>query len=745
MKYVGKSYPIHDALAKVTGTCKYAADMELPNMTYMAVLFSPIASGIVKKINTEQALALDGVICVLHPFNTTDKLFNRYRTVAEQDVIEDERIFTDQPRFVGDRIAAVVAESKTIAQEAVALLDVEYHELPYALNIQEVLAAKNTHQLGIIYNDYHREVGDKNKIIPKASQITTTSRLSRISHIAMENHACVADYNKNTGELTIYSPNQSVFSIRTLVADLFDLHYNKIRVVKTTMGGSFGCKQEWITEPVAAAAALAVGRPVKLVFDRKDNIPSTICRCPLDATMTSIITDNGKIQSVTLDATFDAGAYIGNTQAYIEAMAYKFTRNYKYPYLNYTGRAICTNSPVSGAYRGWTSPEFAIIMEHNLNVAAKRLNIDPIDLRLENTYNIKDTDIITGLPINQSCLKDALELGRQKFDWKNRLAKAYESNGRYLIGIGMAAGGHVNGYYPRKADFGCCTLRMSEDGSVSLNISLHDHGCGTVRLFQMIVGESLDIPPEMVQIKEADTGVTPFDMGCFSSRTTYVLGRTALNCTEKLKAKLVEQAARLIKIEPADLIAVKGKVYCWKDTSIAMTYTEIAKGSQKTLQEEIMVTEHYINTTNPAVHGVHFAQVQIDTYTGMVKVTDYLAVHDIGTAINPEICRAQVQGAVQMGIGAALSEEVTLKPDGRATNSLKDYHLINAYDMPQVNVIFIEKGNTEGPFGAKSIGEIAYVPVTAAVIAAVNNGLDSEVCELPLNPNRILQIISGGK
>lgn len=745
MQYVGGAYPVHDAYDKASGRAVYAGDMRMPGMLHMALLLSPHAHALVKSIDCAQALALPGVRAVLHCFNTTEKLFNRYRTSRDQELEEQERVFNQHVRFIGDRVAGVVAEDIHTARQALALLKVEYELLPYVLDMSEVLTgrAPDIHAGGAVYQDFAVEIGSRSEPQEGLCVTTTSSKLARINHVAMENHACVADYNPGKEELTIWSPNQSVYGVRTVVADLLQLPYSKVRVIKTTMGGSFGCKQEWMLEPVTAAAALMLGAPVRLSLQREENMLATICRCPLQARITTEITTEGRMQSIDLEAVFDAGAYLGNSYEYAKALSKKFYRNYNYAYANYTAKVVYTNTPVSGAYRGWTSPEFAIIIEHNLDMAARRLGMDPLELRLINAVKPGDMDKAMQAPLDETRLRECLLLGRRLFDWEAKRSAAKAAGGRYIRGVGMAAGGHVNGYYPRKADFTSLTMKCNEDGSVEVKLALHDHGCGTVAAFKLMVGEALGLDPAGIYIKEGDTSESPFDIGCYSSRTTYVLGRAAVDCAHKLKELLRGQAAKLLEMPPADLEVENGRIYSRQNPQTQLSFARIAELSQSRLQEEIRVDHSYINHTNPGVHGVHFAQVEIDCYTGMVKVLDYLAVHDIGKAINKGICTAQVQGAVQMGLGAALSEQMTLNARGQATNSLRNYHIINSYDMPQVEVHFIEDGGTEGPFGAKSIGELAIVPVAPAIISAINHALDSDICQIPITADVILQYLAG--
>ena len=743
---VGSSRPIHDAVGKVTGHLRYAGDMQLPNMAHAALVTSTVPHGLVLSVDAAAALAVPGVLAVLNCFNTTGELFNRYRSIKGQKTIAQEAVFNRHARFVGDRVACVVAETPEAARLAAAKVAVEYEEYPASFSVEDPLAGRidQVHAEGAVYDGIFLEVGQSQSPEPGDLQLETETRLARINHVAMEPHVCVADFDPGTGELTLWSPNQSVHGIRTVVADLFGLAYSRVRVIKTTMGGSFGGKQEWMTEPVAAAAALKLKRPVKLALSREQVFASTICRAPMHLKIKGLFSGEGQLRSLAADNTLDAGAYLGNSFDYCNALSKKFFRCYKYPHLKYTGRAVITNTPVSGAFRGWTSPELAVALEHHLNMAARKLNIDPVDLRLKNAARPGDVDPILEISLGDTRLADCLERGREIFGWdrkKTDAAAFNASQSRYRRGIGVASGGHLNGYFPRIADFAEANMRMAEDGSVTVGVSLHDHGCGTVTAFRMIVAEVLGIDESLVRIGEGDTAVTPFDYGCYSSRTIYVLGRAARDCAALLLERLKKAAAEVSGINESELLTANGFITSRTDPSFGLAYAEAVRASRSRLREDISVATQYVSRSNPGVTGAHFAEVEVDTATGLTRIINYAAVHDIGQAVNRGLCLAQTQGAVLMGGGAALYEQVSVDSAGRPVSSLKDYHLINAWDAPDIKVDFIERGGTDGPFGAKSIGEVCHVPVAAAVAGAVNEALDTDCCRLPLNSDRVIELL----
>jgi len=749
LQYIGTSLPIHDSVGKATGGAKYAGDMTVPGMLHLALLTSEIPHGIVRAVNCEKALAVPEVVDVLHCFNTTQRRFNRYRNIHGQKLSNQERVFDDKIRLVGDRIACVIAETPQAAQLALSLIEVDIDPLPFATDAKTALESgilADIHPEGDVYPVKEMIMGGEVPDLSGTVITQTGCRLERHNHVTMETQACLADYDRCTGQVSVFSPNQSVHGLRTVLADLFEIPYHKLRVVKTTMGGSFGSKQEWMCEPVAVAAALHTGRPVRLSFTREQAMLSTITRCAMDGTVSSHAAKDGKILSIDLDVTVDAGAYLSNSQDYAAVICSKLFRFYTFPHARYNARAVCTNSPVSGAFRGWGTPELFMMLEHHFNTLAKDLHLDPTDIRLKNAALPGDIDVKTGQTLGEIRAGACIELGREKFDWfgKKEAIKTFNvRGGRFRRGIGVGCGGHGNSYFPRREDFVGVEMRMAEDGCVLVNMTVHDHGCGTLVAMRMIIAETLELPIEQISLGEGDTDKTPLDVGCFASRTTYVTGRAAMDCANKLKDELIARASLLLNIPAGQLEAANG-VVSPRNGGNGLSFGEIAAKSMHTEQREVFVSHQYISKSNPGVTGAHFAQVEVDTYTGMVEIQQYLAVQDIGRVINREITAAQVQGAVAIGAGCALTEAMMPDKSGKFTASLKDYHLRNCPEVPTVQIEFIEDGSIDGPYGAKSIGELAIVPVVPAIVGAVNDALGANLNHLPLTPDRIVAHLANG-
>ena len=747
MRLIGVSHPIQDAQGKATGRTRYAADLELPHMAHIAMVFSSIPHGYVTQVDASQALAVEGVFGVFHCFNTSEYRFNRYRSQYSQNLIPEEPVFARRVRFVGDRVAAVAARDLETARRAAALVKVEYQELPHALTFEEALEGVNCLEGETpLKDEFTLEVGTPPASAEELVEVTAHTELGRLHHAAMEPHVCVAEYDPDLDELTLRSPNQSVHGIRTVVADMLEMPYSRVRVVKTTMGGSFGSKQEWTVEPVAAVLARQLRRPVKLVYDRAAVMRSIVCRGPMRAELTMRFHQDGTLASLALELLSDAGGYIANSADYVRTLVGKMFRCYRVPYGRAHVQLVSSNTPVSGSFRGWSSPEVALILEHTMEKAAKALNMDPVQLRLKNVLLPGENDPKSGLPMEEVRTRECLLQGAERFEWeeKRREDAAFNAeNPRFRRGTAVACGGHGNTYYPRYNDFADVEMRMCEDGSVQVEVSIHDHGCGTGMAFQMIVAEALELPVDMVRLKEADTAHTPFDFGCYASRGTFVIGRAAQLCALKLRDEILAAAAQKLDTTLDRLYFDGPTVRSKDDSAVNLSYKDVSWYALGTLRRELTAQEKHAVSSNPGVTGTHFAQVEVDTWTGLTRVLNYLAVHDVGQSINPEMCVAQIQGAVQMGCGAALREEIEISPKGQGTCSLSKYHLMNAPDLPDIQVELIQDGRSlDGPYGAKSIGEVSFVPAAPAVAAAVNQALSSDMGRIPMTPDRILEQIA---
>jgi xanthine dehydrogenase molybdenum-binding subunit len=743
---IGTDRPVPDAAMKASGTLLYGDDLDIPGLVHAKLLLSPVAHARVTAVDASRAEALPGVIGVFSHFTAPSDLYSRYRILpGQQQCPMDEALFAETARFVGDRIAAVVAEDPLTAEEATRLIRVEYAELPFVLTPEEALAddATPVHPGGNLVHEFLHEAGAPQTDADDVT-VTTTVRTPRVHHAALETHVCLA-HQDESGILTIWSPTQSVFGVRTVVADLFGMSYSHVHVIKIPMGGSFGGKQEFILEPVTAFLARATGRPVKLVLNREECIAATMVRPATTSRIDVRVRRDGLLAGIDVDTLLDAGAYATSSPDYVEMMSHKIGRLYRTPHLRHHGRVAYTNTPVTGGARGWAAPEIITAMEIAMDRVAGVLGIDPVDLRLKNLVHPYDADPVERLSLGDARVRECLELGAEAFDWSTRRS-APRGEGRYRRGVGVACGAHKNGILsPTFSDFFTVIAKMNEDGSVALTTSLHEVGGGAIALMQLIVAEELGISPDDVSVTEADSAATPYDYGCYGSRGAYVCGAGAQKTAVALRRRIVDAAARLSGVAAEQLEAGDGGVRA-RDGRLSLTYGEVVMRTKLELGEDIFAQDTHTATSNPGSYCVQFAEVEVDSATGLTRVTDFLVVSDIGRALNPLLARGQFQGGVQMGIGFALSEEVRLDDRGRpAAGGFKNYHVVNAPDMPEVKVLFVEHEGDDGPYGAKSVGEIATVPTAAAVVNAVSHALGVTFTDLPVTPEKVIAALAAGE
>ncbi|MGM0438301.1 MAG: xanthine dehydrogenase family protein molybdopterin-binding subunit [Bacillota bacterium] len=740
-KYVGKNVTFSDMDEKVTGKMKYVGDNQGEDLLHVKLVLSEVARGEIKNIKTEKAKKIDGVVKIYTAQNTTDRRFNAFHWYQGKKSLEDERILSDEARFYGDRIAAVVAESKEAAKKAAKLIEVEYNELKPYLDPEEVQEEKP--ELNIYDNpfaDFEFSYGEPEKAFEKDLRIFEDKvKTPKVHHAAMENHSCLA-YPTEDGRLTVLSPCQLLFAVRLVVAKIVDKNLNQVRVKKTNMGGSFGSKQETFLEPLVAYIANDLKRPVLLKFNRRENILATRVRSNTVGKIKTAVDENGKIVARDIDMLVDAGAYVSNGKILIPAMGKKISRLYKIPHQRFKGEAVYTNTLIGGPCRGFGSPQIHTLIELNIDRIAKKLAKDRVEFRMDNLIDPYDDDPMGGPNLGNAQIKKALRKGAEAFNWKEKSEKKDSQNDkeRFKKGIGLATVTHVNGYFGAYQDFSGINMRIYEDGSVLIDAALHDLGTGIKTTMAQIAAEVLEIDPGQITVLEGDTDRSPYDIGCQASRSTFVIGNAVKETAEKLKKKLINEIRKLADFSKETEVVLKdGKIYVDKKEK---SFKDIAKKIQIENQTELFVNHVFQSKGNPASLAAHFAEVEVDTYTGLVEVTEYVASHDVGQAINPSSVKNQIYGGVQMGVGMALMEEIEYDENGIPENpSFSNYHLVNAPDMPDVDVILVEEGGDKGPYGAKSIGEIATVPVAAAVVNAVNDALETEFSDLPLTPARIIE------
>lgn len=747
-KYVGKRIGRPDAMDKVLGKTKYTGDMERHGMLYGKLVTSKKAHAKVR-IDKSKALAVEGVKAVFTYEDVPKKPYNSNQWYSGATDKEDEFILHETARHVGDRIALVLGDSMEAVEIGRKVLVVEYDELPAVIGIE---AAREGSAIvaGETNLCFKKELscGDVESGFEKADFIIEDfGSTPKIHHAAVENHVCMAEID-TFGNLIIYAPCQVVFQVQHVTARALDIPYDKIRVVKTDMGGSFGGKGMPVLEPICGFAAMKTGMPVKIIMDRADSIAATRTRNASFQRVKTGVTKDGKIIAREIEVDFDGGAYITNSAAIAVAAGKKAFRTYAIENQSYVGRTYYTNTTPGGACRGYGSPQVHAVSEINLNNAAAKIGMDPVDFRILNAIDPREykegaVDQI-GMPaMGNARIKDCLIEGKEHFRWNERMKTIKDKNtDRFAYGLGVAASAHGNGYHGSFPDFTNVTIQIMPDGRVFVKIGIHDLGCGTVLTMQQIAAEVLDVSPELINIPEADTHQSPYDSaGTQASRVTFVCGGAVKEAAEALKQKMTRIHAESFGCTEDQVWFKDGII--GSESAKSMGYGSFATFCENKYQTALKIDLEYKSKANPSVYSAVFIEVKVDKYLGMAEIEDMLVVQDAGQVINLTLAEGQVQGGAQMSLGMALCEEVIFDQKGSlTTDSFSKYHIINAPSMPEVKTLFIQKGEPMGPFGAKSIGELAAVAPAPALMNAINNALGINLTDYPATPEKIIEALN---
>lgn len=741
--FIGHSFPVKDAMAKVTGQAVYTGDMLLPGMLHGAVLMSPHAHARILHIDTSEAEAMPGVHAVLTCRNTPQVRYNSSKRFKGYAVTEDETIFSPVVRYVGDRVAAVAADSPALAREALRRIKVDYEVLPFVLDPDAALNgdAPLIHEGGNKLGEMDRGIGNYEAGLAEADvTLSLEYRLPAVNAFALEPHTTLAHWNG--GRLQVWTTSQNVFAFRLILSEILDMPMNRIRVVRPVLGGAFGGKLEMIQEPVACLLTMRTGRPVRLEYSRAQCFTSTRTRHAAKVRVTLGARKDGTLTALGYSEVLNAGAYAGSSMNVLGAQSGKAFILYNVPNMRFQGTAVYTNTVTAGAMRGYGTQQILTPLELTMDELARRLGMSPIELRRKNLYTPYAAHPTGKGTVGNCHVTQCLERGEQLFAWDSPMPPPREGK---IYGRGLACGVHGNSLAPMTIDCSTTSIKMLEDGGLIVFCGNQDLGQGTVTMMAQIIGEVLGIPLDRMEFVEADTDNTSFDFGTFASRCTWVGGRSAKIAAEKLAAVLREEAAKMLNVDGSELVFHNEKVMHRHDPHYQACLADVALYAQQvTRRGDLLVTGEYSSTGNVGSYGVHFAEVEVDTRSGAVRVLRMAAVHDVGRPINPMNLEGQIEGGIHMGLGYALSEELVFDPSSGAmtTRDAGSYRLFKAEQMPEIQSLFIGGGESPGPFGAKSVGEIAAIPPAAAILNAIGQAVGAVFTRLPVRPKDILAALA---
>ncbi len=763
---VGKNVRKVDGVVLVCGRPKFTLDVDLPGTLVGKILHSPHAHAEIVSIDTSKAEALPGVACILHHGNVERIPYTTAGQGWPEPSPYDSFLFDRKVRFVGDRVAAVAAESEEVAEEALRLIRVEYKVLPAVFSPEEALAdgapvIHDEEDATGIHDAQHNiaaavdiPVGDIEQGFSESDVVVeATCEIPYSQHTPIEPHCTVAYFDEE-GRLVIRTSTQVPFHVRRIVARALGLPMERIRVIKPRIGGGFGTKQEIVLEDVAAALALRTGRPVVMVYTREEEFVCARTRHPMRVRVKLGAKKDGTLHAIEMEATSNTGAYGAHALTVLSNVGSKTLPLYnKAPHLHFHGKAVYTNLPVAGAYRGYGATQGYFALEVAMDELAERLGMDPIELRLKNHIRAGETSPIfekigegrEGKPmVVRSCaLEECLKVGAERIGWYEKRSRR-RREGRWAYGVGMACAMQGSGI--TGIDMGAATILMNEDGSFRLLVGATDLGTGSDTILAQIAAEVLGVPVERIVVYSSDTDLTPFDVGAYASSTTYVSGTAVLKAAEEVRRQILEVAAGMLEEPPEDL-ELSGEQVVSKKTGKSVTLSEV--GHQATYvvdQHQIAATASFVPPESPPPFTAFFCEVAVDTETGVVRVQRFVAAADCGVPIHPKLAEGQLEGAIVQGIGHALTEELLFSDKGRCLNAnLFDYKIPSSLDVPHIEVVLVKSEEPTGPFGAKSIAEVGINGPLPAISNAIYNAVGVRLRRAPFTPERVLSALQAAQ
>ena len=762
MKVVGKNVRKVDGISLATGQPVFTLDVDLPGAAVGKVLRSPYAHAEIVRIDTKKAEELPGVLCILHYGNVPRTPYTTAGQGWPEPSPYDSFLFDKKVRFVGDRVAAVAAISEEIADEALRLIEVEYRELPAVLDPEEATApgapvihdeedARGIHDperniaaaIDIRVGEIERGFSESDVVVE------TTCEFPYVQHVPLEPH-CVIAYLDEEDRLVIRSATQVPFHVRRIVARALGLPLSRIRVVKPRIGGGFGTKQEIILEDVAAALALRIRRPVVMKYTRAEEFTSARTRHPMKVRVKLGAKKDGRIHAIEMDVLSNTGAYGTHSLTVLSNVGSKTLPLYnKAPHLWFHGKAVYTNLPVAGAYRGYGATQGYFALEVAIDELAEKLGIDPLELRLKNHIRAGESSPIFEkigegregkAQVVKSCaLEECIQEGAKRIGWHEKRGKRLR-DGPWVHGVGMAIAMQGSGI--TDIDMAAATVVMNEDGTFRLLVGATDLGTGSDTILAQIAAETLGVPVGAISVYSSDTDFTPFDTGAYASSTTYVSGGAVLRAAQEVRRQILEVAAAILGEDPDALELRDGKVVS-PNSGKEVPLSEVGhRAMYVTDQKHIIATASFVAPESPPPFTAFFCEVAVDTETGVVRVVKFVGVADCGTPINPALAEGQLEGAIVQGIGHTLYEEMLFSSRGGMRNpNLFDYRIPTAADVPDIEVVLIPTEEPTGPYGAKSIGEIGINGPAPAIANAIYDAVGVRLYRIPFTPERVLRAL----
>ncbi len=764
---IGQRIPKLDAPDKAMGRMTYGHDVRLPGMLHGRILYARYAHARILNIDTARAERLPGVKAVL---TAVDNPRTKFGYGKDNTPFKGEVV-----RTLRDEVAGVVAVDPDIAEEALALIEVEYEPLTPIFSAAAALAPDavliHPERGSNLFTTYNYTHGDF-KIGEGESDVVVEAgcRLPYVNAACMETSVVTAQFD-HRGHLTLWSVTQIPFLLQRDLAEALDMPGSQIRVIQTAIGGAFGRGLDiYPFEPIAALMARKTGKPVRLAFSRQEEFIAGPARQPAEVTVRAGARQDGRLTFRDVSVVLDIGAYVSWGSVTPLVMMETAASLYEVPHVRFKADCVYTNNPVTGAMRGYGNPQSTFFVETMMDRLAEALHMDQAGFRMLNA-NRPNTETPQGLIITSCGLKECLETVAAAADRgpKSQAADVtkmeQESSprlGSYQLtmadqsvkrGIGFASTLNVGGGARIYRSDGCgAVVKVDDFGHVTLVTGSSEIGQGSETILAQIVAAILGLQVNQVTVLNNDTEVKPWDVGVHASRTTFIAGNAARLAALEVRNQIFETAAEMLDTEPGLLIARSGTIQergnpgKSVDLSKVVRHRHFREGGQVVMGEgwydpptKLVDKDTYKGNISAAYgFGAQMAEVEVDTETGLVRVLRLACANDVGRAINPMAVEGQIEGGAQMGLGYALTEELIVK-EGRVMNpDFRLYRLFTAADMPKIETFIIETDDPQGPFGAKGVGEMGGTPTAAAIANAIYDAVGIRLTELPMTPERVL-------
>ena len=754
MSYVGKRVPRVDAPDKAAGRAKYTADLCGKNALVAKVLHAPHAHALVKSINTEAALKVEGVEAVFTCFDVPKNYFptagHPWSTDIDHQDIADRLLLTDHVRFWGDDVAVVVATDELAAKKALRELEVEYEELPFVLDVQEAMreGAPQLHE-GFAHNvlghssirmgNYAEAIKEPGLIKVEGWYDTPT-----VQHCHIENHNCWA-YMEN-GRVVVVTSTQIPHIVRRIVGQALGMPWGEVRIIKPYIGGGFGNKQDALYEPLCAWCSTQVhGRCVRVDCSREETFVSNRVRHAIRFHIVSWLRKDGTFAARKVELYSNQGSYASHGHSIVAKAMGSFSQHYPCDNMECDAWTVFTNRPAAGAMRGYGMPQASFADESNVDECAKAVGMDPLAFRMQNLMPKGFEDSFSHNVNYEDSFRQCLEVGKKYIDYDRKKAEFAKETGPIRHGIGVATFWYNTAVYPISLETSSNRMLLNLDGSVTMQCGETEIGQGADTAYAQMTSDVVGLGDyrKVHVVSCQDTDITPTGLGAYASRQTYVAGFSIRQTGLMLKEKILDYASKLTRQAVYNMDIVDGNIVRNTDGKVLMSLSELAMHAQYDPADSQHITAEstYTIRNNAYSFGCTFAVVEVDIPMCKVTLQEIINVHDCGKLVNPALAEAQVHGGMSMAIGYGLSEQLLFdEKTGRPlNNNLLDYKLSTIMDHPHLEAQFVENAEPTSAFGTKALGEPPACSGAPAIRNAIYNATGVAIDQDPITPHVLFQ------